>query len=241
MENGIFVALSRQDALERQLAVIANNMANADTAGFKRVEMLMHDDPLPTRLSARRGGPAHFVHDIATVRDPSEGDLKATGNPLDLAVRGEGYFVVDTADGPRYTRDGHFRLDDTGQLVTEDGQAVLDTRNRPIVFTQADTRITVARDGTISSDVGTVDRLRLVRMVDDTQTQAMGDDLQNTAGTVEDITDPQVEQGMIEGSNVQPILELEQMIRVHRAYEQTTNYLDREDQRIRKVIDTYAV
>jgi flagellar basal-body rod protein FlgF len=96
MENGILVALSRQDTLQRQLAVIAHNLANGDTAGFKRAEMLFEDHPMPSRLNPRRGEPAIFVRDVATMRDPRQGELEATANPLDLAVRGDGYFVVDT-------------------------------------------------------------------------------------------------------------------------------------------------
>ena len=241
MENGILVALSRQTTLERHLAVIAHNIANADTPGFKRLDLMLDDHPLPKPLPARRGDAAVFVRDVATVRDGSDGRLEITGNPLDVAVRGEGYFVVNTGFGQRYTRDGHFRLDEAGQLVTSDGHAVLGQGDRPIVLTRADTRISIGRDGTIASDLGPVGRLRIVRLAEEAAAELSGGDLVQGGGAVADVAEPVVVQGMVERSNVEPILELEEMIRVHRAYEQTSHFLSREDERIRKVIDTYVV
>jgi flagellar basal-body rod protein FlgF len=241
MENGILVALSRQTTLQRHLAVIAHNIANADTPGFKRIELMLQDHALPTPLPTRRGDAAVFVRDVATVRDTRDGRLEMTGNPLDVALRGEGYFVVDTGSGQRLTRDGHFRLDETGQLVTSEGHAVLGQGDRPIVLTRADTRISISRDGTLSSELGPIGRLRIVRLADEGSAELTGGDLLQASAAVEDVGDPIVAQGMIERSNVEPILELEEMIRVHRAYEQTSHFLTREDERIRKVIDTYVI
>ncbi|MCU0838730.1 MAG: flagellar hook-basal body complex protein [Rhodospirillales bacterium] len=240
MENGILVALSRQDTLQRQLAVIAHNLANGDTAGFKRAEMMFADHPSPSPLKTRRGEPAIFVRDVATPRDPRQGELATTANPLDLAIRGDGYFVVATPDGPRYTRNGHLRLDAGGQLVTANGLAVLGQGDQPIVLTQADTGITVGRDGSLSSDAGPVGRLRIVDLDDGGSEQDLGGGLLRTDGPVEDVALPVVEQGMIERSNVQPIFELERMIHVHRAYEQTGHFLQREDERIRKAVEAYV-
>ncbi len=240
MENGILVALSRQDTLQRQLAVVAHNLANGDTAGFKRVEMLFADHPMPSPLKARHGEPAIFVRDVATRRDLRPGELTTTANPLDLAIRGDGYFVVATPDGPRYTRNGHLSLDAGGQLVTANGFAVLGQGDQPIVLTQADTRITVARDGSLSSEVGPVGRLRIVSLDDAAAEEGIGGGLLRSDGPVQDIALPVVEQGMIERSNVQPIFELERMIHVHRAYEQTSHFLQREDERIRKAVEAYV-
>lgn len=240
MENGILVALSRQDTLQRQLAVIAHNIANVDTPGFKRSDMLFADTPLPAAVPSRRGEPAIFVRDVATIADRRQGTLVATENALDLAIRGDGYFIVETGNGRRLTRDGHFRLDETGQLVSTEGHAVLGEGDRPLVFTRADTRITIARDGTISSDLGTIGRVRVVQPVAG-PAPPLGGTLVDGSAAVEDVAAPTVEQGMLERSNVEPILELEQMILVHRAYEQTRHFLEREDDRIRKVIDVYVV
>ena len=135
MENSILVALSAQGVLRRNLDVIANNLANLDTAGFKAERFMVAAHPIaPARPRTEVPGPTAFVRDLATVRDASDGRLDETGNALDLALRGEGFFVVSTPDGDRYTRNGHFRLDDTGTLVNEDGFPVQGQGGAPIVL-----------------------------------------------------------------------------------------------------------
>jgi flagellar basal-body rod protein FlgF len=126
METSILVALSRQDTLARQLDVVANNLANMNTTAFKAERMMFADYLVQVGSADGATGDAiAFVRDFATVRDPSEGKLEETGGDLDVALAGEGYLVVQTPQGERYTRDGHLRLDEAGQLVTDDGLPVL--------------------------------------------------------------------------------------------------------------------
>ena len=126
METTTLIALSRQGGLRRQLDIVANNIANTHTNGFKaeRVMFVEHlvKSPGGQRLLGRK---LAYVRDIATLVDFSEGPVEGTGNPLDLAITGEGFFVVQTEDGERYTRNGRFKLDDGGQLVNQNGESLL--------------------------------------------------------------------------------------------------------------------
>src|SRR6185312_11727364 len=147
MENATYVALSSQMAIQRQMDVVANNLANASTPAFKGEEMLFSQ--YLVRPSGQRS-PIAFVQDAGTVRDLREGPITQTGNPLDLAISGQGYFAVQTPLGVRYTRNGHFQLDSQGQIVTSQGYPVLTNSGQPLVVPANTHGITVATDGTVS-------------------------------------------------------------------------------------------
>lgn len=241
MENSILVALSAQGVLRRNLDVIANNLANLDTAGFKAERFMVAAHPVEAaRPRTEVPGPTAFVRDLATVRDASDGRLDETGNALDLALRGDGFFVVSTPEGDRYTRNGHFRLDDRGQLVNEDGFPVQGQGGAPILLAPEDATIDVAADGTVTSERGGIGRLRVVGFDDPSAMQPVGRALATTEAAPLDLVQPEIVQGMIEKSNVEPILEMERMIRVQRAYDQAKQLIDREDERIRKVIAVFV-
>ena len=121
METPTYIALSRQMVLRDQMDVVANNLANANTSGFKAEMMLMSEVEIP----AEEGTALSYVQDFATARDFSPGTLRPTGNDLDLAIQGDGFFAVQTPEGVRYTRVGRFQLDDEGTLVTSHGYPVL--------------------------------------------------------------------------------------------------------------------
>lgn len=243
MENGLLVSVSRQAVLQRQMDVIANNLANINTTGFRAERLMVAEDPMaPQPFAGRRGdGPTIFVHDLSTYTDAKEGRLETTGNSLDMAVRGDGFFVIQQDGEERYTRDGHFRRDDSGQLVTEAGDPVMGQNNQPIILPLEDGQVTVASDGTVSTDDGTVaGKLRVVRFDDPTQLTPLGGGLFNTDQPPTEVLRPTIEQGMLESSNVEPIIEMEQMIRVHRAYDSARALFDREDDRIHKMLQVYA-
>jgi flagellar basal-body rod protein FlgF len=119
METTSLISLSRQAGLRRQMEVVANNIANMNTVGFKGEHMMFVD-----HMIRSRGGEKvypqkiHFVRNIATFRNVQEGGITQTHNALDVAIAGRGFFVVQTPQGERYTRNGRFQLDQTGQLVT---------------------------------------------------------------------------------------------------------------------------
>src|SRR5689334_5512790 len=155
MENPSYIALSQQMALRRQMDAIATNIANVSTPGYKaeRImfsELLAGKAPYPGAAGGSRQG-LSFVNDVGMLRDTSEGGMTQTGNALDLAVSGSGYFVVDTPAGPRYTRAGAFRLNQDGRIVTSDGYPLLDQQNRPISVRPGETRIEISAKGAVTS------------------------------------------------------------------------------------------
>ena len=241
MENTSFIALSRQGTLRRQMSIIAHNIANMNTTGFKG-EKMMFIQHLEKSQGGERilGDKIAFVRDIATVRDTSDGPLVKTGNPLDLAISGDGYFVIETAAGERYTRNGRFRLDEAGQLVNQKGNAVLSDGGQPFFFAPGDTEITVTRDGTITTENGALGRLRVVTFENQQELRASAGGLCSSPTQPTDVEDPDVVQGMLESSNVQAIIEMTKMISVHRAYENIKRFIDREDERIKTMVEELA-
>ncbi len=236
MDNTSYVALSRQLSLERQMAVVAGNIANMNTHGFK-TEHLLFEQVLERAGAADR---VAFVQDVGLIRDLGPGALEATGNPLDLAIIGEGYFTVDTADGPRFTRGGHFTLDGNGALVTSGGHRLLDAGGAVVRLPSGIGDVSIARDGTISTDDGVITQLGLVRFADDTRLRREGDSLLMTDQVAEPVTRPEIAQGRLERSNVQPILEMTRMMETVRAFQNTQRLLETHHEMVRRVIDQAA-
>lgn len=248
MENIGLVGLSRQVALRRELDVIANNLANLNTTGFKQDDVVFQEYLMPTARedSFQRGADRRlsFVWDRATATNMSQGPMEATGNVLDIGISGPGMFVVQAPEGERYTRAGSFELNSRNQLVTKQGHLVLGEAG-PIVFEQNDVGITIGRDGTISARDGTMDgpsqvRGRL-RLVDSTRAggfEKVGDNLYAlTAGAeARPVEARDLRQGFVEKSNVAPVLALTRMIEVTRAYQSLASSLDRHDQLRRDAI-----
>jgi flagellar basal-body rod protein FlgF len=222
MESTAYIALSRQMVLRRDMDIIANNIANMTTSGFKAEAMLLE----PVTVDAGQGQRLAFVQDVGVVRDLRPGPLTTTGNPLDLAIEGSGYFVVGTAGGIRYGRSGHFRLDELGALVTADGEPVLDDGGAPLNLPPNAGEVTVAADGTVSDADGVVGRLDLVTFADEQRLRKVGGGLYRADQTPQPAADARVVQGALEGSNVQPIVEMTEMMATVRAYEGAQRVLD---------------
>lgn len=241
MENSSYIALSLLSAVRREMDIVANNVANANTPGFRGEGMLFVEHLAELGASLAAEEEISFVEPTTMYRSPAPGPLTNTANPLDLAIQGEAYFVVQTPDGPRYTRNGHFRLDAGGQLVTQSGRAVLSAGNAPIQFAPEDSNIVVAGDGTVSTENGEVGRLNLVRFADPQALRKLGDGLYDAAGMApEAATDAEIVQGMIEGSNVQPVIEITRMIELNRVYQLTQKLIEKEDRLQQEMIDTLA-
>jgi flagellar basal-body rod protein FlgF len=241
METTLLVALSRQGALRRQMDVVANNLANMNTNGFKAERMLFTDHVVKSGAPGGPAAPIAFVRDIATVRDDAPGRAEPTGNPLDLAIQGEGYLVVEGQGGELlYSRNGRLQLDGEGRLVTADGAPVLTTADTPIFLGETDTDIVIARDGTVSSGNGELGRLRVVAFDAQAALLPAGGGLFSTDAQPVDVAAPVLEQGMLERSNVEPILEMEKMIRVERAYTSVRDLINREDDRLKQMLQVYA-
>jgi flagellar basal-body rod protein FlgF len=230
MQNALLVGLSRQMSLSHELDVIANNIANTDTTGFKAnnesfTEFLMpgaRDNEFATGKDRR----ISFVEDRATWIDFSAGAMQRTGNPLDVALDGQGYLVVQTPRGQRYTRNGALSINGTGQLVTSSGDQVLGA-NGPITFQPTDSDIVISPTGVISvrdgAGTNSAQRGRLQIVSFDRQ-QRLQKDGAATFLAPPDLTpnpapaNTRVVQGAIEKSNVKPILEMARMMEITRSY-----------------------
>ncbi|MDR3535129.1 MAG: flagellar basal-body rod protein FlgF [Acetobacteraceae bacterium] len=239
MENPGYIALSRMVAQQRALDVRASNIANADTPGFK-AESVMFSDYLVQQkgLSMPPGSRAvQMVQDRATWRDPQQGQMVKTGNTLDLALRSDGLFAVQTPRGQRYTRAGRFSLSPSGQIVDMGGNTLLGTDGRPIIVPPDSTNLTVASDGTISTDDGPIGKFRIVQFDDQQSMQAEGNLLLNTSQPARAMAQPDVVQGAVEGANVQPITQLTQMMSETRDFEFASQFIDAEGKREQSAID----
>jgi flagellar basal-body rod protein FlgF len=249
MENTLLIGLSRQTTLERQLDVVANNVANVNTTGYKAdsslfEEYLMsgaHEDNFMGR--DRR---VSYVQDRATFRDFSQGAVEQTNNPLDIAIDGGGFLVVQTAAGERYTRDGGLQLNNTGQLVTVAGNPVLGTSG-PIVMQPTDHDINVSPDGTITvlEGNGRTDairgKLRLASFVDAQKLLKEGANLYSSGeGSARADIKSVVRQGFIEKSNVNGVAEMSRMIEVTRAYTQISTLLQQQSDLHKSAIEKLA-
>jgi flagellar basal-body rod protein FlgF len=237
MENALLVGLSRQTALERQLDIVANNIANVNTTGYKADGTLFeeylntgaHEDNfvgVDRRVS--------FVQDRGTFRDYSQGATEQTKNPLDVAIDGSAFLVVQTPAGERYTRDGGLHLNNQGQLVTVAGNPVLGTGG-PIIFQPTDHDINITPDGTITvvEGNGRTDsirgKLRLVSFADAQKLLKEGLNLYTAGeGSPQPDAKSAVRQGFIEKSNVNAVVEMSRMMEVTRAYTQISTLLQQQ-------------
>jgi flagellar basal-body rod protein FlgF len=233
MSNAVYASLARQQGLMHELELVSTNLANASTAGYKSdraifAEFIVRTGPESASLSI--GGLAGHAFEL------QQGALDFTGSPFDLALQGEGYFTIQTEQGTRLTRAGHFLLSAQGELVDPAGNAVLNSGGGPIILPPEARQISIASDGSLSADGVIVDQVGVVL--------AEGE-LLREAGTYFTAPDgfaqapaPMVIQGALEQSNVSPVLEIARMIDVQRAYEAGQALLEQEDRRISQFIST---
>lgn len=230
MYDASLSALWQQTTLMRRMDTIADNIANASTAGFKS-EMLVYG------LEPDNGaGGDHLVERSSVVRDTSEGNFARTGNQLDVAIQGEGYFTVETPLGERFTRNGRFSLDAEGQLVNSAGHPVLGDDGNPIVFAPTETDIEISSDGTISTEGGEIGTLGVVRFADDNLLRRTPDGFVAADAVPEPAVDAKVAQGFIEESNVQPIQQTVEMMEVMRNFRSAQQVIQDEHERQRRAI-----
>ncbi len=235
MENAGYIALSRQMTLRREMDVIANNMANLNTPAYKGESMLF----VEYLESTESGEKMSFVQDIAMVRNLTEGPMTATENPLDTAISGDGYYEVETPLGPRYTRNGAFRLNIDGELVTANGDKVLDDRGNPIALPPNSRDVTITRDGAVSTDQGPAGTIGLVRFDNEQALIKLANGLYDADGQdALPAEDAEIVQGMVEGSNVAGIIELTKMIETVRRYSATGRMVNDEHERQRRAIQS---
>lgn len=238
MDNTLLVSLSRQLASYRAMDVIANNLANMSTAAFKRESVQFHQylEQLPSVPGQTGPATLSFVQDAGVLRDMTEGPVQRTDAPLDLAISGKGYFQVQTPGGTRYTRDGHFSLNSEGQIVTDSGYPLIGDGG-PITITPDDGPIHIAADGTVSGKNGQLGSIKLVAFADDGALTKEGASLYATTQAAQQSPGGQLQQGMLEGSNVQPVIEMSHMIEVMRNYQATASLSQSQQQLMTQAID----
>ncbi|MGE0743966.1 MAG: flagellar basal-body rod protein FlgF [Rhodospirillales bacterium] len=233
MENTLYIALSHQMAAQRNVEVLANNLANATSPGFKG-DSLMFTEYVE---KAGRGQPISFVRDRAVFHNLTEGSLKRTDNELDVAINGRGWFTVGSNGGELYTRNGHFHLNQQGQIVTSRGEPVLGENNQPIVIGAEDANVTIASDGTVSAGAEVRGKLKIVGFANEQDLRNVSGGLFRAPAPGEPIAAPTLVQGSLEESNVQPIVEMTRMMDAVRTYQQAQKMIDVEHERQRKAID----
>jgi flagellar basal-body rod protein FlgF len=250
MENGYLVGLSRQVALQRELDVVANNIANLNTTGFK-ADGIVFQEYLASSARANRFAGADqrlsFVHDRATWLDLAQGPVQQTGNPLDIAVSGNAFLTVQTPRGERYTRNGALQVNNAGALVTSEGYQVIG-ENGPIVLQAGDRDVSISTDGTISVREGRnpTDSLRgKLRLVSFANAQRLQKDSTSTFAAPADMppqaaTDARIAQGAIEKSNVRGVVEMTRMIEVSRSYSMVASMLQQQGDMRRSAIEKLA-
>jgi len=233
MQNAMFVGVSSQVALQRELEVIANNMANVSTNGFKARNSRFQEYLMPVASADSFQKPdrrVSYVIDQGTALDLSQGPIEQTGNPLHVAVRGEAFLVVRTPSGDRYTRNGALETDAQGNLVTSDGYAVQGDGG-PIQIGQQETGIAIGPDGTVSTNLGIRGRVRLVTFANPQALTNEGANLYaSTAAPTAAGLAGRVEAGALERSNVKPVIEMTRLMDVNRTYSMVSGVISRLDE-----------
>jgi flagellar basal-body rod protein FlgF len=228
MDNPGYIALSRLVTQNRATAVLAHNMANAETPGFRGtrsvfgeyLERQRDSRPLPG------GESVHFSQDRATWRD-------------EAPISGDGLFTVQTPRGERYTRAGRFSLGPDGGILDMEGNALLDTAGNPLRVAPTDTRLTIRGDGTLSSENGEIGRIRIVRFAEPQRMQAEGDRLlaAGNGQAPEAIERPALVQGALEGSNVRPVLEMTRLTAEMREFQFMAQFAEKEGERLSSAVE----
>ncbi|HYD30401.1 MAG TPA: flagellar basal-body rod protein FlgF [Azospirillaceae bacterium] len=232
MENPIYISLSRQTALQRQMEMVANNIANMNTTAYKNQRMLFQEYVDRPAI----GEKISLVQDYNTTRELREGPIQATNNPLDVALQGDGYFTVETMSGPRYTRAGHFRLNNDSELVDGNGLPVMGENDLRLQIPQNARTIDIKGDGTIIADNVQVGRIKVVRFEREQFMKETAGGLYVTDEQPLDAPDTKMAQGMLEQSNVQPVLEMTSMIEIMRQYQSNQKMMEAEHERQRTAI-----
>lgn len=245
MDNTNYIALSRQMALWKQMDTVSNNMANMNTSGFKG------DDTLFTSYLAKTenakagmtGNPLYFTQDFGTYKNFAEGMISDTGNALDVAIKGDAFFAVETPQGERYTKKGQFALNPDGMIVTKDGNPLLSENGEPFFIAPGEKEITITSSGEVLTENSNLGRIKLVSFENKQKLLKVADTMfANVDGNVAEMNNGeyQIVQKAIEKSNVDPISEMTKLIKLQRSYEHVQQMIDQEHERLSNTISAFA-
>ncbi|HTH97314.1 MAG TPA: flagellar basal-body rod protein FlgF [Stellaceae bacterium] len=234
MQSTSYVSISQQTVLNRTMDIIANNLANASTTGYKEQQPLFKQ----FLTQGPSGQTVTYVQDAGTYRDQSQGDLTKTDNPLDFAIQGSGYFTVSTPNGDRFTRNGRFQIGKDGSIQTAQGYQVNSTLGKPIVIPGNAGTVSVANDGTVTDTQGnTLGRIAVVKFSQPTKLVSGANGLYVTDEKPAADATSTIRQGMVEGSNVKSIVELTRLMSLQQSFTSAQDMVQGEDTRIRNAID----
>lgn len=235
MENAGYATLTRQTGLMREMRVVANNIANMATTGYRQEGLMFAEHVKRLQDAPSLSMATGNVH----MTSMQQGTLTQTGGRFDLAIEGEGFFLIETPTGERLSRAGSFTPNAEGELVTPDGYRLLDAGGAPLFvpFDAAD--LAVASDGTISSAGVPLGQVGLVRPLEPLLMQREDGVRFRADDGVEPVEGGRILQGFLESSNVDPIGQIARMIEVQRAYELGQKFLEAEDERIRNAVKTF--
>lgn len=229
MENAGYTVLTRQSGLMREMQIVANNIANAATTGFRAEGMIFSEYVMPIpngpSLSMGQGNVPNTLLE--------QGGLASTGGTFDLAIEGDAYFLIETPLGERLTRSGAFSPNAEGELVTYDGYRVLDAGGTPMFVPPGADGVNVSADGTLSVDGAPLGQIGLVRPTDPREMIREDGVMFRADSGYEPTDEARVLQGFVENSNVNAVSQLARMIQVQRAYEMGQSFMEAEDERVR--------
>jgi len=231
MDNALMLGLQSQRVLQRRMDAAANNLANISTNGFKADGVLLEEADQTRAHADAAPREIRFARDIGTMHDMTQGPIAMTGNPLDVALEGDGFIMVQGPGGQTmYTRDGAFSITGEGRLVTSDGHAVLSSGGAPIVLDPQGESPSIGRDGAIRVAGVEAGRIGVVSFTAPGALTKVGDNLWDAHGQASGEFQGVVLQGAIEGSNVRPVLELTRLIEISRAYQSAAKIVSNTDE-----------
>lgn len=234
MESAGYTTLTRQSGLLRELQVVANNIANAATTGYRQEGLIFSEF-----VKRTEGGPSlSMARGNVRMTSTLQGPLTPTGGMLDLAIEGDGFFLIETPAGERLTRAGSFTLSAQGDLVTPDGFRVLDAGGAPVFIPPDASSIGLSPDGTLSDNGRPLAQIGLVRPIDRIGMIREDGVMFHADGGFEPVEEGVIHQGFLEGANVDPIGQVARMIEVQRAYEMGQSFLDTEHERVTSALDS---
>jgi flagellar basal-body rod protein FlgF len=231
LENPLYLVVSRMVAQTNSMDVIANNIANASTPGFKATNMQFASYVAPDGSTIPGGGTMAFAASNGTWRDSATGAVTKTGNALDLAISGDGYFQVKTPNGTRLTRDGAFGLLPDGTLATASGAQVLDTSGQPITIPLTAGTLTITGDGVINGASGKIGQIGVVDVANAQSLQAAGSNQFIAGQPTTPAARPGLVQFALEQSNVSPVLMITKMMETSQDFQFNTQFVQAEQTR----------
>ena len=234
MENTLYIGMSREKALRTSMEITSNNIVNATTTGFRAQNPLFEEYLIKPKGETDR---LSFVMDYGQYDNTAQGTMQQTGGTFDVALSGPGFFGVQTDNGLRYSRAGNFSTNAAGELVTATGHKVASEGGGTIVIPDNAKDIAITKDGSIASSAGVLGKLMIREFATPQSLNPEGNNLYKTDEGGTTAVNTQAIQGALEGSNVQPVLEMTRMIEISRDYQSIQRILSTEHDRQKGAIE----